>query len=153
MEIIMIAALTKDRVIGKNNTLIWHIPEDMKLFKNYTQNNTVIMGRKTYDSMGKALPNRNNIVLTKSDLNLEDADVCHSVEESLEKAKSYGKDIFVIGGGNIYSQFLDRSNKLYLSWVKQTYDGDAYFPEFNQNNWNIVRKEDYEQFEFIEYER
>ena len=153
MEIIIIAALTKNRVIGKDNTLIWHIPEDMKLFRTYTRENTVIMGRKTYDSMGRALPNRNNIVITNNNLQLEDADVVHSCDEAIEKAKEYGKDIFIIGGGKIYSQFLDQADKLYLSWVKKDYEGDAHFPEFNQDDWKIVRTEEYDDFTFIENKR
>ncbi len=151
--IAIIVGLTKQKVIGKNNDLPWRISEDLKNFKKHTNDCTVIMGRKTYESIGRPLPNRNNIVISRSMLETEGIDVCSSVEEAIEKAKEYGKDTFVIGGSTIYKQFLPVVDKLYMSWIKEDYEGDTYFPEFNLDEWEPEHKEDFDDFEFIIYKR
>ena len=147
--------MTKNRVIGKDNSLPWHIPEDLKNFKELTTENTVIMGRKTWESIPekfRPLPNRNNIVISRN-LSAEGADVCSSVKEALEKAKSYGKEIFIIGGSSIYEQFLPLTDKMYISYLKEEYAGDTYFPNFNKEDWEIIERKDFAEFEFIVYER
>lgn len=150
---IIIAAMTLKGVIGKNNTIPWHISEDLKKFKEITSENTVLMGRKTYESIGKPLPNRNNIVISSTMQSVEGIDVCRSLQEGITKSKSYGKKIFIIGGAKIYKQTLPLADKMYISLVKKEYDGDTFFPEFSQNDWEIEKKEDYKDFEFIVYTR
>ena len=148
--------MTKNRVIGKDNSLPWHIPEDLKNFKELTTENAVIMGRKTWESIPekfRPLPNRNNIVISRNMNSLEGIDVCSSVEEALEKAKSYDKEIFIIGGSSIYEQFLPLTDKMYISYLKEEYAGDTYFPNFNKEDWEIIERKDFAEFEFIVYER
>jgi len=137
MALYLIAAMTKKRVIGKDNKLPWHISEDLKNFKRLTSGNTVIMGRKTFDSIGKPLPNRHNIVVSRSVSAIDGVDVCHSFEDAVEKAKSYGKDIFVIGGNSMYGLALPMADKMFISHVKKEYEGDAYFPDWNQDEWEV----------------
>ncbi|MBI2547884.1 dihydrofolate reductase [Candidatus Woesearchaeota archaeon] len=151
--IALIAALTHNRVIGKDNKLIWHIPEDLKNFKKLTSGNTIIMGRKTYASIGRPLPNRVNIVVSRSLPQQEGITVCKTIPEAIATAKQRGKDTFIIGGETIYRQTIALVDRLYLSWVKQEYDGDAYFPEFHENEWNILTKEEYPEFVLMVYER
>jgi len=157
MMVAIIAAMTKDRVIGKKGRIPWNIPEDLEHFKNTTSGNTVIMGRKTFESLGKALPNRNNIVISTSMQPIDGkglgADVCASVKEALERAKSYGKDIFIIGGSQIYHEFLTIADKMYISYIKKDYEGDTYFPTFDESQWVIEKREDHPDFELVVYRR
>lgn len=150
----IIAALTKDRVIGKDNKMPWYLPEDLKNFKRITKGNTIIMGRKTYESIGRPLPGRKNIVLSST--MTSDSDkllVCGSFESVLDAAKLENKEIFIIGGANVYAQALSLTDKMYLSYVKQSYEGDTFFPEFDKNNWDITEKKNFPDFEFVVYER
>jgi dihydrofolate reductase len=154
MSVILICALTKNRVIGKDNKLLWHIPEDLQNFKRLTLGNSVIMGKKTFESIGsKPFPGRNNIVLNFVSEEIPGATVCTSIPEALDKAREFGKEIFIGGGASIYKQFLPFADKMYLSYVKKEYKGDVYFPEFDEAEWNVVKREDHEEFEFVEYER
>ena len=149
--------MTKDRVIGKRGKIPWNIPKDLEHFKNTTSGNTIIMGRKTFESLGKALPNRNNIVMSTSmqPINGErqGMDVCASVKEALERARCYGKDIFIIGGAQIYQEFLTIANKMYVSYIKKDYEGDTYFPAFNESEWVVEKREDHPDFELVIYKR
>lgn len=155
MTIILIAAMTKRRVIGKNNTLPWNIPEELQHFRTQTLDSTVIMGRKTYDSIGRLMPKRNNIIVSRSPLTIPGADVCSSLPEAIKKAKTYNKTIFIIGGAQIFKEALDNklADKMYISYIKHDYDGDTYFPEFDETEWAIEKKEDHKEFEFVVYER
>lgn len=149
----IISGFPKNRVIGKGPDLPWHIPEDLKHFKEITTGKTIIMGLVTYKSIGKALPNRNNIVMSFNKIDLEDADVATSVDEALEIAKSYEKEIFIIGGASIYKLFLPLADKMYISHIKEDYEGDVYFPEYNENDWLIKHEEDKGPFIFKIYKR
>lgn len=154
MSVIMICALAKNRVIGKDNKLLWHIPEDLQNFKRLTLGNTVIMGLRTFESIGnKPFPGRNNIVLNFTKIEIPGVTVCTSIPEALDKAREFGKEIFIGGGASIYKQFLPFADKMYLSYVKKEYEGDVYFPEFDELEWEVVKKEDHEEFEFVEYRR
>ena len=153
MNIILIAGMTKSRVIGKDNQLPWNISEDLQNFKKLTLEKTVLMGRKTFDSIGRPLPKRNNLVLSRSMPSQEGIIVCSSIEQSIEKAKQYNQDLFIIGGSTIYQQFLPYANKMYLSYIKQEYEGDTYFPEFNKEDWEIESTQDFQEFEFVVYRR
>ncbi|VVB81514.1 Dihydrofolate reductase HdrA [uncultured archaeon] len=149
----IIAAMTKSRVIGKNNQLPWHLSDDLKNFKKLTAGNTVIMGRKTFESIGKPWPDRNNIVISSSMSPTENIIVAKTVEEAVQKANSFKKEVFIIGGASVYFQALPFADKLYLSFVKDDYNGDAYFPELNQNEWKVEKKTDYPDFELIIFTR
>jgi dihydrofolate reductase len=154
--IAIIVGMTEERVIGKDNALPWHIPEELKSFKELTNEQVVIMGRKTYDSIPskfKPLPNRHNIVISRSMSDEEGIDVCRSIQESIDKAKSYNKDIFIIGGSTIYKEFLPIADTMFISYIKGNFDGDTYFPEFKKDEWDIAEKVEFDQFTRIKYKR
>lgn len=149
----IIAALTPNHVLGKDNKLLWHIQEDLKNFKNITTGNTVIMGRKTFQSIGKPLPNRNNIVIS-SNLSLTTGiTICPNLSKALETAKSFHKETFIIGGASIYEQALPLADKLHLTHLKKEYDGDVYFPKFKNEEWGIEQEQEYPEFTFRIYRR
>lgn len=128
----IVVAITKnDRSIGKNGDLLFRISDDMKRFKSLTTGHTIVMGRKTYESIGRALPNRTNIVITRnSDFKAEGVVVCSNLEDALAKAGS--EEVFVIGGGEIYAQALPYASKLYLTLVDTDLHGDVFFPDYNE---------------------
>lgn len=134
MSISMIAAVGRNLELGKGNDLIWHFKEDMKFFKETTTGSSVIMGRKTFESLPKALPNRKNIVITNNrDYVADGGYVVNSIEKALELA---GDNAFIIGGGNIYSQFLPLADKIYLTEIEdECADADTYFPQFDKNDY------------------
>ncbi|MFC4769677.1 dihydrofolate reductase [Effusibacillus consociatus] len=142
MTISMIVAMDSKRGIGKNNQLLWHIPEDLRYFKKVTTGKTVVMGRKTYESIGQPLPNRINIVLTK-DMNFK-PDGClvfHSIEDLLS-SKYAEEELFIVGGAEIYKLLLPMANKLYITRVEGNFDADTYFPEFDSHGWELVSTTD-----------
>jgi len=129
--ITLIVAVSKNGVIGNDNKLIWHLPEDLKRFKKLTTNNVVVMGRKTHESIGKALPNRLNVILSKDSKWYKPLGdwcvVCYSIEEVLERFKY--RDIFIIGGGQIYKEFLPHADKIEMTLIDKEFKGDTYFPD------------------------
>lgn len=136
MNISMIVAMSKNRVIGKDNVMPWHLSDDLKNFKKITMGKTIIMGRRTYDSIGKALPGRKNVILSR---NLKDKDIL--VFDNLENALvdvGNEEEIFIIGGQDIYSQTINKANKLYLTTINDDIEGDKFFPYFDNSNWDIV---------------
>jgi len=145
MKLSMIAAMANNRIIGADNDMPWHLPADLKHFKAVTLGKPVIMGRKTYESIGKALPGRLNIVITgNSEYSLADATVVDSPESALEVAKALGEadEIMVIGGGTIYQSFLDVAHTLYLTFIDLDVEGDTQFPDYSAAaNWNEVQRE------------
>jgi len=145
--------MTKDRVIGKPGALPWRIPEDLKRFKNLTTGKTVIMGLNTYRTINRPLPKRNNIILSYEPMEIEGADVCTSIEEARAKAESYGKDIFVMGGAQVYEQMLPLVEKLHVSWVKKDYEGEIKFPEFKLEDWQETEREEFSEFTAVTYDR
>lgn len=134
MIISIIAAIGKNRELGIDNKLIWDIPSDLKFFRKTTSGHTVLMGRKTYESIGRPLPKRRNIVISRdTELKIENVEVYNNIDEAL---KNITEEVFIIGGENIYSQFIDKADKLYITEIEESYDADAYFPYFNKNNYN-----------------
>jgi dihydrofolate reductase len=143
MKISMIAAYGRNREIGLKNELLWHISEDLKRFKRITSGHTVIMGRLTFESIGrKPLPNRRNIVLSKSG-NDEGAGVefARSVSEAIAKVKDED-EVFIIGGAMIYEQFMPYADKLYLTEVHENYQADSFFPNYDPEEWEVVEMTD-----------
>ena len=154
MILSLISAVAKNGVIGVANTLLWDLPADMKHFRNTTSGHTVIMGRKTYESIGRPLPNRKNIVITRDASYMKDGiDVVNSLEEAirlvtLEHGKEFEEnqdevEAFVIGGGEIYKQAIDKAQKLYITEVHQDFEGDTLFPEIDKAIWKEVSREDH----------
>ena len=159
-NISIIVAIADNLAIGRNNQLLWHISEDLKRFKEITNGHSVIMGLKTFHSLPKLLPNRRNIVIDFEDITIEGAEVVHSIEEAVEIVKDE-KEAFIIGGGQIYRQFLPLANKLYLTFVHTTVeDADTFFPEINFNEWRETLREEHPanekcpySYSFVNYER
>lgn len=136
----IIAAISKNGVIGNNNKLLWHIPEDFARFKKITSGHPVIMGRKTFESIGKPLSNRTNIIITRDEnYKTEGCLVVHSLEEAIKLAN--GKKIFIIGGGQIYKQAITFADKLYLTVIKKDFSGDTYFPDYSRFKKVIYKKD------------
>ncbi|MGL4358770.1 dihydrofolate reductase [Cetobacterium sp.] len=152
----LIVAMDENNLIGKNNYMPWDIPEDLKKFKEVTTDNIIIMGRKTFQSIGRALPNRINLVLTKDkNFSSDNVDVFHSPDEALRKAfslqKELNKKIFIIGGKTIYEYFLPQINELHISHIKGSFFGDTHFPEINLSNFNIIEEIEYKDFTYRRY--
>ncbi len=158
--ITMIAAAAENNALGKDNDLVWHLPDDFKRFKELTTGHHIIMGRKTFESFPKPLPNRTHIVITrKEDYEKDGAVVVNSLEEALELAKDDPQP-YIIGGGEIYSLALPKADKIELTRVHGTFEADAFFPEIDENNWKLVfsdfhprdEKHNY-SFTYLTYER
>ena len=160
MEIILIAAVSKDKVIGKQGGIPWKIKEDLSFFKEKTLNSPIIMGRATYESIGRPLPNRLNIVMTRSVKNTEGVTEVTSVEKAIEAA-SINRDssrVYIIGGQNIYKEFLPIAHRMIITEVDlYIKDGDTFFPEWNISEWKEQsrdqREENGTRFSFVEYTR
>lgn len=155
----IIAAIGKNRELGKDNKLLWHIPEDFKRFKTLTSGHIVIMGRKTFESIGKPLSNRTNIVVTRNKdaikglINQTTTIFCDSLEDAIKKSKRFNKEIFIIGGAEVYKQSIQYTDKLYLTLVNQEYPkADAFFPDYCEFK-KIIFEENHTlgeiQFKFI----
>ncbi len=142
MIISIVVAIAENRAIGKSNQLLWHLPADLKHFKQITSGHTIIMGRKTYDSIGKPLPNRRNIVITRQQLQIEGCDVVSSLNEALALCQSE-PEVFIIGGAEIYEQALPLTHRIYLTEVEQTFTGDAFFPELDASSWHEIARESF----------
>ncbi len=135
----LIAAMDKNNVIGYENDMPWSLPNDLRHFKEVTSHHTIVMGRKTYESIGRPLPNRLNIILSRSDYQTQDqVKVISSIDEIKQMAKS--EEIFVIGGGTIYEQFLPFADKLYITRIEAEFEGDTYFPQFDLKDWEVIDK-------------
>jgi len=155
-KISLIVALSENHVIGTGNRLPWSLPEDLKRFKRVTMGHPVIMGRKTYESIGRLLPGRENIIITRNkNFSVEGAIVSSSLEEAYEKASTSpgSEEVFVIGGGEIFSLALPHADKLYLTWVHKKIPGDAHFPEIDAKNFHETFREKHSEFTFVDLER
>lgn len=158
----LIVAVAKNNVIGKDNQLIWHLPDDLKRFKRLTTGKTIIMGRKTFESLGRVLPKRKHIVLCKSgklDVDDEQVEVICDIAQ-LDKYIQDEEEHFVIGGASIYKLLLDKVTKMYITRINQDFEGDVYFPQFDEKKWKIVEKikgpkdeENPYDYDYITYER
>lgn len=146
----IIAAVAENGVIGNGNSLIWHISEDLRFFKKTTSGHAIIMGRKTYESIGKPLPNRRNIVVSRSkQFPIPGIEWVESLQQAYEITRN--EEAFVIGGGEIYRQAIDLADRLILTEVHYPYTGDCYFPALKQNQWKEVTREDFKRGETFEH--
>lgn len=145
-KVAMIAAMGRNRVIGRDNQLPWHLPEDLKYFRSMTWGKPIVMGRKTFESLGRPLPGRTNIVVsTRPDLELAGAKVVRSLDEALDVAVAQAlldevSEVMVIGGAAVYEQLLDAADRLYLTLVEAEPEGDAWFPNFDEDQWALVEE-------------
>ncbi|MBT3208670.1 MAG: dihydrofolate reductase [Bacteroidetes bacterium] len=160
-NISIIVAAAENNAIGKDNKLLCYIFDDLKRFKQLTTGHKILMGKKTYESLPKgALPNRTNIVITDSaNEKIEGCVMAYSITEAIELCDDT-KENFIIGGGSIYSQFMEHANKLYITRIHKSFDADTFFPEINHNDWNLCSTESYEaseknecDYSYLIYER
>jgi len=159
MIISLIAALDKNRLIGSNNGMPWHLPADFKFFKEVTTGKPIIMGRKTFESIGRPLPNRKNIVISRNGYSAEGVISADSIEQAVQLAGDV-EEVMIIGGANLYQQMIDKAQRMYLTYVDAECEGDAWFPEFDSSQWNITNeimfqsdeKNNYD-FNIVTYER
>ena len=155
----IIVAVAQNGTIGDKNSLLWHIREDMKFFRTTTSGHPVIMGRKTYESLGRPLPNRTNVVISRQSLEIEGCRVVHSLDEAIALFPAE-EELFVIGGAQIYREALPLADCLYLTLIEYDYEGDTSFPEIDYSQWQLVSEERYERgeeyespFSFLVYNR
>jgi dihydrofolate reductase len=165
MKISIISAIGKNNEIGRKNALLWDLPADMKHFRETTSGHTVIMGQKTFESMGRPLPNRRNIILTlDKKFHREDAETVYSLEELdelLKKSENPDGEFFIIGGGQIYKLFIDKANKLYITHVEVEFpDADTFFPTIDMTKWQKISEEKHDKdeknvypYSFVEYKK
>jgi dihydrofolate reductase len=159
-RICLIAALAENRVIGKNNALPWHLPADLKRFKAITMGHPVVMGRKTYESIGKPLPGRRNLVITRNrGYSAPGCEVVHSLDEAIAACRD-AQEIFIIGGAELYREALARAQRLEFTEIRAEFEGDATFPEFSMNEWRETGREIHSdeagipfRYDFTRYER
>lgn len=152
-QVSIIVAMTRDRVMGNQQGLPWHLPEDLQLFKRKTLGQTVIMGRKTYQSIGRPLPGRYNIILSRTLAQHTGVQVCRSFIEGLTFAMRHGQAVFIIGGAELYKKALPVVNDLHISWVKENVPGDILFPNFDLTQWSACDSTEYPGFIHIHYKR
>jgi len=137
-----IVAMDENRAIGKDNQLPWHLPEDLKFFKRVTMGHPIAMGRKTHESIGRVLPGRENIVITRQPgYKCEDCTVFYSVEEFVKYSREKDDEIFVIGGAEIFKETFPYVDRLYITYIHETFAGDTFFPEFDQIQWVLTSAE------------
>ena len=156
----IIVAIAQNGTIGDKNSLLWHIKEDMRFFRTTTSGHAVIMGRKTFESLGsKPLPKRKNIVITRAERDFEGAFTAHSLQGAIAMAEG-DEEIFIIGGAQIYAEALSVADRMYITRVERDYEGDTSFPEIDYAKWQLVSEERYERgeefdapFAFLCYDR
>lgn len=149
----IVVAMGLQNEIGFNNELLWHLPKDLKHFKNLTSGHPIIMGRKTYESIGKPLPNRTNIVISRKKNWFEEGIlIVGSIKEAVKFARKIDENIFIIGGGTIYEQTLDLADRLEVTLVKAELEADTYFPKIDSKIWKLVNEDCHEKDEKNEYD-
>lgn len=156
----LIVAIAQNNVIGGDNKLLWHISDDLKRFKKITSGNTIVMGRKTFESLPRVLPNRKHIILTRDKNYTVDnpsVEVIHNINDIINNFKNSPVEVFIIGGGQIYNEFLPYADKLYLTKVLKDFEGDTSFPHVDENEWSVdysseilTNEKDGLQYQFID---
>jgi dihydrofolate reductase len=151
MSISFIFAMDRNRAIGVNNKLPWHLPGDLKFFKNVTMGHPILMGRKTYESIGKPLPGRRNVILTQNTAyQAEGCEVIHSVDEAIEAFRD--QELFVIGGAEIFKLFTSHVNRMYITYIEDEFEADTFMSDLDLSNWTLVSSEQGERNEKNPYE-
>jgi dihydrofolate reductase len=159
MTVTIVVAISENHAIGRDNKLLWYLPNDLKHFKQITTGHTVIMGRKTYESVGKPLPNRRNIIITRQAISIAGCEVVNSIDAALALCADQ-QEVFIVGGAEIYKQAIHLTDRIYLTVVHKEFEGDSFFPEINKQEWSEVFREDHDPdeknllpYSFITYER
>jgi dihydrofolate reductase len=153
-RVVMVAAVADNGVIGSGGDIPWSNPEDLKHFRRITRDNTVVMGRKTFESIGHPLPYRSNVVVTRqSDWSHEGAFVAQSVEDAIALAQTFEGDIMVIGGGQIYAEAMPLADQQILTEIHQSPEGDTHYPAYDEAEWAETKRESHDGYEFVWLER
>jgi len=139
----IVVAIGENNAIGKDNQLLWYLPADLKHFKNITTGHTVIMGRKTFDSVGKPLPNRRNIIITRHVMHIEGCEVVSSIDAALALCADE-EEVFIVGGAEIYKQSIHLTDRIYLTIVHKKFEADSFFPEIDYAEWVEKAREDHQ---------
>ena len=151
---IIISAMTRGtHYIGQGDGMPWDIPDEYRQFLDFIRDQTIIMGRRSYDIFGQDLTSAHNIVISRSAEAMSGATVCSSLEEAIGTAESFGETVFIGGGASIYSQTLPLAERMYISYIKGEYTGDMQFPDFDPGDWVVEEREDHSEFEFVRYRR
>lgn len=150
---IIISAMSKDRIIGSGDGMPWDVSEEYAQFLAFIKGQAVIMGRKSFEIFGKDMQATEMFVVSRSVEDMDGAVVCGSIEEAVQKAEATGKTVFSAGGGRIYEQTISLADTMYLSFIKGDYTGDTKFPEFDEQKWQVEKREDHPAFEFVVYKR
>lgn len=150
---IIISAMSENRVIGAGDGMPWDVPEEYQQYLDFVKGNTVILGRKSYEIFGKDLTHSNTVVVSRSVPKFRDAESADSLDAAIELAKSYDKTIFVAGGSSIYEQAIPLADEMYLSTIKGRFEGDAYFPEYEESNWRLTDFRESPSFIFRKFVR
>ena len=160
MSLSIIVAVASNGVIGGDNKLLWHLPDDLQWFKKCTMGRPIIMGRKTFESIGRPLPNRKNIVLSKNgdkeSFEQKGIELYQNLESLIEDYKNSEEEIFIIGGEQIYREFMQKGlvRRLYISYIEfSDSEADAYFPKIDYDNWKIIKEKNYDDWKFCMYEK
>lgn len=157
----IICAVASNNIIGKDNSLIWHLSSDLKRFKKLTQNHTIIMGRKTFESLPGVLPNRKHIIITRDEnfsIKNDAVEIYNSIDDIIKNFKESEEEVFVIGGGQIYEALLPHASKMYLTLIENSFEGDTYFPALEESHWEVLEEsepivENDTTYRFIDYKR
>lgn len=152
LPLILIGAMTQDRVIGQDDHMPWDIPEEYQTFVDNIRGQTVIMGRKSYEIFGPDLTSEHTIVISRGNPGIQ-VPIAHGTDDALALARTYGKTIFVAGGSQVYEMFLPLADQMYLSEIKENHPGNRYFPEFDRGQWEVDREDDHAQFVYREWRR
>ena len=154
MAVVIVAAVAANGVIGRGGGLPWYLPDDLRHFKEVTLGGTLVMGRRTYESIGRPLPGRETIVVTRrADWSEEGVEVAHSLGEALAAAADRGGDVFVVGGGEIYAQAVPFADVMELTEIHDEPEGDTYFPSVDWSEWRQTRREEHDGYAFARYQR
>ncbi len=151
--IAIVAAMTRGRVIGIGDSLPWNIPDETRHYRKLVNGKTIILGRKTFEAMKGNLPGLNKIVISRSTVQVEGAELCGTFEEALEKSRAYGSDAFVLGGQSIFELAMPYADMMFISYIKKDYEGDRFFPEIDPADWNVESRQDFAEFEYVVYSR
>lgn len=155
----LVVAMSKNRVIGKDQQMPWHLPADLAHFKKVTMGHPIIMGRKTFESIGRPLPGRRNVVITRQSIEIPGCEVAHSLEAAIDLV-SGEEQVMIIGGGNIFQQAMPLAQKLYLTFIDLDVEGDTFFPAWDDQEWTVISEESHTadaknpyDYRFVELER
>lgn len=152
-KVSLVVAMTGNRVIANGDVIPWDVRDDRELFRSLIKGKTVVMGRSTFDLMGRKAIGAHTVVLSRSAFAVDGVDVCSDIMDAMRIAQGYGQEIFVIGGASVFALAIDLVDEMHISYIKGDYAGDKFFPQFDPADWEVVRKKEFKDFEYVVYSR